>query len=122
MFVLGNSNALWLDVTYVLFEAPLATLLKRLRPSRLVPCLIIGWGGLFSVYIPILSRWPNRFLAGAVVIGSGFVKNYAGLIVTRLVGCHYLSTGSFMVAEQMLAKLLGVGESVSRIERAFERR
>lgn len=54
-----------LDVTYVTFESPLSTLLKPFRPSRLIPFIVIAWG--------------------AVVIGSGFVKNYGGLVATRLV-------------------------------------
>jgi hypothetical protein len=72
-------------VTYVLFEAPLATLLKRIRPNRLIPCLIISWGKAYRHCVSVILLQADVALAGAVVIGSGFVKNYGGLIATRLV-------------------------------------
>ncbi|EUC38401.1 hypothetical protein COCVIDRAFT_33723 [Bipolaris victoriae FI3] len=51
-------------VTYIAFELPSSLLLKRLRPSRLIPFFIISWS--------------------AVIIGAAFVQNYASLIATRL--------------------------------------
>jgi MFS family permease len=51
-------------VTYISFEIPASLLLKRLRPSRLIPFFIISWS--------------------AVIIGAAFVQNYASLIATRL--------------------------------------
>ncbi|KAJ4303735.1 hypothetical protein N0V90_002636 [Kalmusia sp. IMI 367209] len=51
-------------VTYIAFEVPASILLKRLRPSRLIPFFIIGWS--------------------AVIIGAAFIQNYASLIATRL--------------------------------------
>ncbi|KAI1774976.1 major facilitator superfamily transporter [Hypoxylon cercidicola] len=51
-------------VTYIAFGIPTSLCLKVARPSRLIPLLIIAWS--------------------AVVIGSAFVTNYAGLIATRL--------------------------------------
>lgn len=51
-------------VTYIAFEVPASILLKKLRPSRLIPFFIIGWS--------------------AVIIGAAFIENYASLIATRL--------------------------------------
>ena len=51
-------------VTYIAFEVPASLLLKKLRPSRLIPFFIIGWS--------------------AVIIGAAFIENYASLIATRL--------------------------------------
>ncbi|KAI4939261.1 uncharacterized protein J4E92_000545 [Alternaria infectoria] len=51
-------------VTYIAFEVPASILLKKLRPSRLIPIFIIGWS--------------------AVIIGAAFIENYASLIATRL--------------------------------------
>ncbi|KAK7704207.1 hypothetical protein SLS57_010590 [Botryosphaeria dothidea] len=51
-------------VTYIAFEIPASLVLKKLRPSRLIPFFIIGWS--------------------AVIIGAAFVHNYAALLATRL--------------------------------------
>ncbi|KAF1956840.1 major facilitator superfamily transporter [Byssothecium circinans] len=51
-------------VTYIAFEVPASILLKKLRPSRLIPFFIIGWS--------------------AVIIGAAFITNYASLLATRL--------------------------------------
>lgn len=51
-------------VTYIIFEIPASLALKRARPSRLIPFFILSWS--------------------VVIIGSAFVKNYAGLLATRL--------------------------------------
>ncbi|KAI1867761.1 uncharacterized protein JN550_006902 [Neoarthrinium moseri] len=51
-------------VTYISFEIPASLVLKKARPSRLIPFFIIGWS--------------------AVIIGSAFMTNYATLIATRL--------------------------------------
>lgn len=51
-------------VTYIAFEVPASLLLKKLRPSRLIPFFIIGWS--------------------AVIIAAAFIENYASLIATRL--------------------------------------
>ncbi|OAK97656.1 major facilitator superfamily transporter [Phaeosphaeriaceae sp. SRC1lsM3a] len=51
-------------VTYIAFEVPASVMLKKLRPSRLIPFFIIGWS--------------------AVIIGAAFIENYASLIATRL--------------------------------------
>ncbi|KAF2850334.1 major facilitator superfamily transporter [Plenodomus tracheiphilus IPT5] len=51
-------------VTYIAFEVPASIMLKKLRPSRLIPFFILGWS--------------------AVIIGAAFIENYASLIATRL--------------------------------------
>ncbi|CZT25765.1 related to permease of the major facilitator superfamily [Ramularia collo-cygni] len=51
-------------VTYIAFEIPSSLILKKARPSRLIPAFIICWS--------------------AVVIGSAFMKNYATLLASRL--------------------------------------
>jgi MFS family permease len=50
---------------YVTLETPMATLLKTLRPSRLIPGVTIAWG--------------------ATVLGSGFLRTYGQLLATRLI-------------------------------------
>lgn len=51
-------------VTYVLFETPATVLLRTLRPSRMIPGVVILWG--------------------AVVIGNGFAQNYPTVLACRL--------------------------------------
>ncbi|KAI1075416.1 major facilitator superfamily transporter [Whalleya microplaca] len=51
-------------VTYITFEIPASLVLKKARPSRLIPFFILSWS--------------------AVIIGSAFVQNYASLLATRL--------------------------------------
>ncbi|WVW78056.1 hypothetical protein I302_100007 [Kwoniella bestiolae CBS 10118] len=51
-------------VTYVLFETPATVLLRTLRPSRLIPIVIVVWG--------------------ATVLGNGFAKSYGTVIACRL--------------------------------------
>ncbi|KAG0657844.1 hypothetical protein C6P46_006206 [Rhodotorula mucilaginosa] len=51
--------------TYVTFEPMWTTILKTLKASRLLPTVVIAWG--------------------AVVLGNGFITNYAGLIACRLI-------------------------------------
>lgn len=48
----------------MLLEVPFTTLLRTLRPSRLIPCVVTVWGG--------------------VVLGMGFSQNYATIVATRL--------------------------------------
>lgn len=52
-------------VTYVVFETPATVLLKTLRPSRLIPTIVVIWG--------------------AISIGNGFAQNYATVIACRLI-------------------------------------
>jgi sugar phosphate permease len=49
---------------YVILEVPFTTLLRTLRPSRLIPGVVLVWGG--------------------VVLGMGFSTNYATILATRL--------------------------------------
>jgi MFS family permease len=51
-------------VTYVIFETPATALLKTLRPSRLIPTIVLVWGG--------------------ISIGNGFAQNYATVLACRL--------------------------------------
>ncbi|KAK2779746.1 nicotinic acid plasma membrane transporter [Colletotrichum kahawae] len=51
-------------VTYITFEIPASLILKKARPSRLIPFFILAWS--------------------ATVVGSAFVTNYASLLATRL--------------------------------------
>ncbi|KAF9871414.1 nicotinic acid plasma membrane transporter [Colletotrichum karsti] len=58
---IGNAA---IAVTYIVFEIPASLILKKARPSRLIPFFILAWS--------------------ATVVGSAFVTNYAGLLATRL--------------------------------------
>lgn len=49
---------------YVVLEVPFTTLLRTLKPSRLIPGVVTIWGG--------------------VVLGMGFAKNYETIVATRL--------------------------------------
>ncbi|BGP57773.1 hypothetical protein JCM8202_002425 [Rhodotorula sphaerocarpa] len=51
--------------TYVSTEPFWTTIMKSVRPSRLLPVVTIAWG--------------------AVVLGNGFIKNYASLVACRLI-------------------------------------
>ncbi|KAI8264978.1 putative transporter [Colletotrichum sp. SAR11_239] len=51
-------------VTYITFEIPASLILKKARPSRLIPFFILAWS--------------------ATVVGSAFVTNYGSLLATRL--------------------------------------
>ncbi|KAF7195009.1 putative transporter C11D3.18C [Pseudocercospora fuligena] len=51
-------------VTYITFEIPSSLILKKARPSRLIPAFILLWS--------------------FVVVGSAFMKNYATLLASRL--------------------------------------
>ncbi|EQK98930.1 MFS transporter [Ophiocordyceps sinensis CO18] len=50
-------------LSYAIFEALCNFLLKRLRPSVFIPCIMILWG--------------------ACMLGMGFVKNFSGLMAAR---------------------------------------
>lgn len=49
---------------YVLFEVPSNMIMKAWRPSMWLPIIMIAWG--------------------AVMIAMGFVRNFTGLLVTRI--------------------------------------
>jgi MFS family permease len=51
-------------VTYIAFEVPASIMMKKLRPSRIIPFFIVGWSG--------------------IIIGAAFIQHYASLIATRL--------------------------------------
>jgi MFS family permease len=51
-------------LAYVTLEVPFTTLLRTLKPSRLIPGVVIVWGG--------------------IVLGMGFAQNYGTIVATRL--------------------------------------
>lgn len=51
-------------VTYVIFEIPSNLILKRLRPSRWIPMIMVAWGIIMTL--------------------MGLVQSYAGLLICRL--------------------------------------
>lgn len=50
--------------TYAAFEVPSNLLLKKLRPSRWLPFIMVGWGTVMTL--------------------MGIVQNYHGLLIARL--------------------------------------
>ncbi|CAF1075727.1 unnamed protein product [Adineta ricciae] len=89
-------------VTYVLFEIPSNLVLKKLRPSRWIPMIMITWGiimtlmGLVNNFASLIAC---RLLLGAAESGlfpgnSKFkLKNYVNLILLIFVGAtFYLSS------------------------------
>ncbi|GAA5950096.1 hypothetical protein JCM10213_001856, partial [Rhodosporidiobolus nylandii] len=76
--------------TYVTFEPFFTTVMKVARPSRMLPTVVILWG--------------------AVVVGNGFIKNYASLIALRLIlgllesaltPCLFLSISIFYSRDEL---------------------
>lgn len=51
-------------VTYVCIETPASIVVKKAKFNRMIPGIAIGWG--------------------LVCLCTGFIQNYAGLLVTRL--------------------------------------
>jgi MFS family permease len=51
-------------VSYVLIETPAAIFVKKAKFSRMIPAIAMAWG--------------------IVCLSTGFIENYAGLIITRL--------------------------------------
>ncbi|KAI2619308.1 MFS general substrate transporter [Hypoxylon sp. NC1633] len=60
---LGNAVTLFY-VTYVAFEVPCSLVLKKFRPSRLIPALMFGWS--------------------VTIIGTGFMHNTGQMYASRL--------------------------------------
>ncbi|KAJ4410606.1 hypothetical protein N0V82_009197 [Gnomoniopsis sp. IMI 355080] len=58
-----NSSLTIFFVSYAVFEPLTNVLLKRMRPSRFIPLIMIGWG--------------------ASMLGMGFVTNWSGLMAAR---------------------------------------
>lgn len=52
-------------VTYVIFETPATMLLRTLRPSRLIPAIVLIWGG--------------------ISIGNGYAQSFGAVIACRLI-------------------------------------
>lgn len=85
-------------VTYITFEIPASLSLKKARPSRLIPFLIIAWS--------------------AIIIGSAFVKNYAGLLATRLL-LGVFESGLFPCLTLYLSTFYKKEEQARRISYLF---
>jgi MFS family permease len=85
-------------VTYIAFEVPASILLKKLRPSRLIPFFIIGWS--------------------CVIIGAAFIENYASLIATRLL-LGVFESGLFPCLTLYLSTFYQPEEQARRISYLF---
>ncbi|KAI0594604.1 major facilitator superfamily transporter [Biscogniauxia sp. FL1348] len=85
-------------VTYISFEIPSTLALKKVRPSRLIPFFIITWS--------------------IVIIGSAFVRNYAGLIATRLL-LGVFESGLFPCLTLYLSTFYKKEEQARRISYLF---
>ncbi|KAF2792120.1 major facilitator superfamily transporter [Melanomma pulvis-pyrius CBS 109.77] len=85
-------------VTYIAFEVPASLLLKKLRPSRLIPFFIISWS--------------------CVIIGAAFINNYASLIATRLL-LGVFESGLFPCLTLYLSTFYQPAEQARRISYLF---
>ncbi|KAI5918379.1 major facilitator superfamily transporter [Camillea tinctor] len=85
-------------VTYISFEIPASLVLKKARPSRLIPFFIISWS--------------------AVIIGAAFVQSYAGLIATRLL-LGVFESGLFPCLTLYLSTFYKKEEQARRISYLF---
>ncbi|KAJ5084533.1 hypothetical protein NUU61_009112 [Penicillium alfredii] len=94
---LGNAVSLFY-ATYVFFEIPFSMLLKKLRPNRLISALIIGFS--------------------ASVLSAGFVKNVAGLYITRLL-LGVFESGLFPCLTVLLTTFYKREEQAQRISYLF---
>ncbi|KAJ5130863.1 uncharacterized protein N7515_006902 [Penicillium bovifimosum] len=94
---LGNAVSLFY-ATYVFFEIPFSMLLKKLRPNRLIAALIIGFS--------------------ASILGAGFIKNVAGLYVTRLL-LGVFESGLFPCLTVLLTTFYKREEQAQRISYLF---
>jgi len=85
-------------VTYISFEIPASLILKKARPSRLIPFFILAWS--------------------VTVIGSAFIKNYASLLATRLL-LGAFESGLFPCLTLYLSTFYKPGEQARRISYLF---
>lgn len=85
-------------VTYIAFEIPASLVLKKARPSRLIPFFIIAWS--------------------ATVVGSAFVQNYAGLLATRLL-LGAFESGLFPCLTLYLSTFYKPSEQARRVSYLF---
>lgn len=85
-------------MTYIAFEIPASLILKKARPSRLIPFFIISWS--------------------AVVIGSAFMTNYATLLATRLL-IGVFESGLFPCLTLYLSTFYKKEEQARRISYLF---
>ncbi|KAI2677803.1 hypothetical protein DTO012A7_3628 [Penicillium roqueforti] len=94
---LGNAVSLFY-ATYVFFEIPFSMLLKKLRPNRLISALILGFS--------------------ASILSAGFIKNVAGLYITRLF-LGVFESGLFPCLTVLLATFYKREEQAQRISYLF---
>ncbi|KAJ5085758.1 hypothetical protein N7532_010529 [Penicillium argentinense] len=94
---LGNAVSLFY-ATYVFFEIPCSMLLKKLRPNRFIAALIIGFS--------------------ASIISAGFIKNVAGLYITRLL-LGVFESGLFPCLTVLLTTFYKREEQAQRISYLF---
>ncbi|KAJ5157321.1 uncharacterized protein N7482_008421 [Penicillium canariense] len=94
---LGNAVSLFY-ATYVFFEIPFSMLLKKLRPNRLISALIIGFS--------------------ASITAAGFIKNVAGLYITRLC-LGIFESGLFPCLTVLLTTFYKREEQAQRISYLF---
>ncbi|OQE25547.1 hypothetical protein PENSTE_c006G01951 [Penicillium steckii] len=94
---LGNAVSLFY-ATYVFFEIPFSMVLKKLRPNRLIAALIIGFS--------------------ASIISAGFIKNVAGLYITRLL-LGVFESGLFPCLTVLLTTFYKREEQAQRISYLF---
>ncbi|TPX12396.1 uncharacterized protein E0L32_006808 [Thyridium curvatum] len=85
-------------VTYIAFEIPASLVLKKARPSRLIPFFILAWS--------------------ATVVGSAFVQNYAGLLATRLL-LGAFESGLFPCLTLYLSTFYKPSEQARRVSYLF---
>ncbi|ORY59120.1 major facilitator superfamily transporter [Pseudomassariella vexata] len=85
-------------VTYIAFEIPASLVLKKARPSRLIPFFIVSWS--------------------AIIIGSAFITNYAGLLATRLL-LGAFESGLFPCLTLYLSTFYKKEEQAKRISYLF---
>ncbi|SMQ51012.1 unnamed protein product [Zymoseptoria tritici ST99CH_3D7] len=85
-------------VTYIAFEIPCSLILKKARPSRLIPFFVISWS--------------------LVVIGSAFMQNYATLLATRLL-LGAFESGLFPCLTLYLSTFYKPSEQAQRISYLF---
>ncbi|KAJ5609937.1 hypothetical protein N7510_006656 [Penicillium lagena] len=94
---LGNAVSLFY-ATYVFFEIPFSMLLRKLRPNRLISALIIGFS--------------------ASILSAGFIKNVAGLYITRLL-LGVFESGLFPCLTVLLTTFYKREEQAQRISYLF---
>ncbi|KAJ6446873.1 nicotinic acid plasma membrane transporter [Purpureocillium lavendulum] len=94
---LGNAVTLFY-VTYLAFEVPATLVMKKLRPSRMIPLLIFGWS--------------------VVIIGTGFIHTAGQLYASRLL-LGLFESGMFPCLALYLSTFYGPHEQALRVSYLF---